>query len=156
MKLCEIKGDLVAHTLEKSKQQDVILVHCISEDCKMGAGIAKVVRDKFGQVEEKLKPQKQKVGGIAWLFRPNGQNNLAIANLVTKQLYYHKPTEVALKKCLQSLCDVCVKCELWTLCISPLGCALDGLSWNRVRGMIETIFTDPRFQIDMVYYRYNP
>jgi len=155
MKIREIKGDLVSHALERSKHHEVVLVHCISQDCKMGAGIAKVVREKFGQVEEKLKPQEQKVGGIAWLFRPNDQN-LAVANLITKQLFYHKPTEAALEECMHKLRDACLKCELWNLCISPLGCALDGLSWKRVRAMLESVFTDPRFSIDMVYYRYNP
>ena len=43
-----VKGDLFACPKTDS------LVHCISEDCRMGAGIAVLFKKKFGGVQELL------------------------------------------------------------------------------------------------------
>ncbi len=58
MKLIELKGDLFEQTLADDCQA---LAHCISEDCRMGKGIALNFKRKFGGVEEL---QKQVGAGI--------------------------------------------------------------------------------------------
>ena len=52
--------------LFKSPNPDVSLAHCVSRDLKMGAGIAKTFRDKFGRIQELL-DQKANIGEIAIL-----------------------------------------------------------------------------------------
>uniref|UniRef100_A0A3B3WLT1 Macro domain-containing protein n=1 Tax=Poecilia mexicana TaxID=48701 RepID=A0A3B3WLT1_9TELE len=55
-----ITGDLF------SCPRDESLAHCISEDCRMGAGIAVMFKKKFGRVSE-LKDQKKLPGQCAVL-----------------------------------------------------------------------------------------
>uniref|UniRef100_A0A3B3Z374 Macro domain-containing protein n=1 Tax=Poecilia mexicana TaxID=48701 RepID=A0A3B3Z374_9TELE len=55
-----ITGDLF------SCPRDESLAHCISEDCRMGAGIAVMFKKKFGRVSE-LKEQKKLPGQCAVL-----------------------------------------------------------------------------------------
>ena len=42
----EVNGDLFSAPCSSS------LAHCISRDCKLGAGIAKTFRQQFGKIEE--------------------------------------------------------------------------------------------------------
>ena len=51
-KLLHVEGDLF------SSPEDEALAHCISEDCRMGAGIAVMFKKKFGGVED-LKKQSE-------------------------------------------------------------------------------------------------
>ncbi|XP_032426280.1 ADP-ribose glycohydrolase OARD1-like [Xiphophorus hellerii] len=55
-----VTGDLF------SCPRDESLAHCISEDCRMGAGIAVMFKKKFGRVSE-LKEQKKLSGQCAVL-----------------------------------------------------------------------------------------
>ncbi|XP_060045758.1 ADP-ribose glycohydrolase OARD1 isoform X5 [Erinaceus europaeus] len=57
-----VKGDLFACPKTDS------LAHCISEDCRMGAGIPVIFKKKFGGVQELLNQQK-KSGEVAVLKR---------------------------------------------------------------------------------------
>nr|XP_020037015.1 O-acetyl-ADP-ribose deacetylase 1 isoform X7 [Castor canadensis] len=57
-----VKGDLFACPRTDS------LAHCISEDCRMGAGIAVLFKKKFGGVQELINQQK-KSGEVAVLKR---------------------------------------------------------------------------------------
>nr|XP_036860691.1 ADP-ribose glycohydrolase OARD1 isoform X2 [Manis javanica] len=57
-----VRGDLFACPKTDS------LAHCISEDCRMGAGIAVLFKKKFGGVQELLSQQK-KSGEVAVLKR---------------------------------------------------------------------------------------
>lgn len=59
----EIKGDLF------SCPKSASLAHCVSEDLRLGKGIAKLFRDKFGGVDE-MRRQSVKVGGVAVIRRP--------------------------------------------------------------------------------------
>ena len=72
------------------------LAHCVSADLKMGAGIAKQFRNRFGRVEE-LKRQHKKVGEVAVL----RVRDRFIYYLITKKFYYKKPTLFTLKRSLE-------------------------------------------------------
>ncbi|NXS13100.1 OARD1 deacetylase, partial [Neodrepanis coruscans] len=61
-RLREVKGDLFSCPPSEA------LAHCISEDCRMGAGIAVLFKKKFGGVQELLDQQK-KTGEVAVLQR---------------------------------------------------------------------------------------
>ncbi len=55
-----VKGDLF------SSGPDVSLAHCVSKDFRLGKGIAKIFREKFGRIDE-LKKSRADVGGLAVL-----------------------------------------------------------------------------------------
>lgn len=52
MPITEIKGDLFA------AEPGAALAHCISEDCRMGKGIAAIFKKNYGGVAELLKQVK--------------------------------------------------------------------------------------------------
>ena len=84
--------------------KDYMLVHCISADFAMGAGIA-VEFTKFGvkrtlQTNDIYTAIKDKVGCC---FITNATNWEAECNLVTKEKYWQKPTYDSLRKSLESL-----------------------------------------------------
>ena len=58
--ITEIKGDLFSAPSTSS------LAHCISQDCKLGAGIAKLFRQRFGRVDD-LQRMGTAVGGVSSL-----------------------------------------------------------------------------------------
>ena len=64
MKILSVRcsGDLFSSPSEAS------LAHCVSEDLRMGKGIATIFKRKFGGVRE-LSSQGEKVGGCAVLKR---------------------------------------------------------------------------------------
>ena len=88
--LKEMVGDLFSAPRPHS------LAHCISWDCRLGKGIAKIFRDRFGRVEE-IRKQEVGVGGVAVL----KEGNRFIYNLVTKKRYYDKPRLADLRHSLK-------------------------------------------------------
>ena len=83
--MLEIKGDMFLLT-----EYDEAMAHCVSEDMKMGAGIALQFRDMMsGEDMKELLSQKRKVGEVA-ILRPEGRESF-VYNLVTKERYYQKP-----------------------------------------------------------------
>lgn len=120
------------------------LAHCVSLDFKMGAGIAREFRSRFGQVEG-LKRQVTKFPGLAILH--DKIKNRFIYYLVTKERYFHKPTYESLTSSLGLLKQHMVENKILKLSIPCLGCGLDKLEWSRVQGIIENVFEDTMIEI---------
>ena len=87
-----VKGDLF------SVGKDVSLAHCISEDCRLGKGVAKIFRERFGRVDEIQKMGKG-VGEVAAV----RHGSRYVYNLVTKPKYSDKPTYESLRKSLEAM-----------------------------------------------------
>nr|XP_005308375.1 ADP-ribose glycohydrolase OARD1 isoform X4 [Chrysemys picta bellii]XP_005308376.1 ADP-ribose glycohydrolase OARD1 isoform X4 [Chrysemys picta bellii]XP_005308377.1 ADP-ribose glycohydrolase OARD1 isoform X4 [Chrysemys picta bellii]XP_005308378.1 ADP-ribose glycohydrolase OARD1 isoform X4 [Chrysemys picta bellii]XP_023966112.1 ADP-ribose glycohydrolase OARD1 isoform X4 [Chrysemys picta bellii]XP_023966113.1 ADP-ribose glycohydrolase OARD1 isoform X4 [Chrysemys picta bellii] len=92
-----IKGDLFTCPRTDS------LAHCISEDCRMGAGIAVLFKKKFGGIQELLDQQK-KSGEVAVLKR----DDRYIYYLITKKKVSHKPTYENMQKSLEAMKTHCL------------------------------------------------
>ncbi|KAL2104134.1 hypothetical protein ACEWY4_001002 [Coilia grayii] len=130
-KLQHTKGDLF------SSHADESLAHCISEDCRMGAGIAVLFKKKFGGVED-LKAQKKLTGECAVLKR----SQRYVYYLITKQKYSHKPTYDNLRKSLMAMKAHCLENGVTRISMPRIGCGLDRLMWNKVEEMIKDVFHD--------------
>lgn len=132
----EIDQDLFA--LEDSWS----LAHCVSVDLRMGAGIAVMFREKFGQID-KLRQQNADVGGIAILNYPTR----SIYYLVTKPYYYDKPSIESLRQSLETMRSSILQkrstgeSELFKLAMPRIGCGLDGLQWTAVSQLLKEIFS---------------
>lgn len=87
----------------------------------LGAGVAKIFKEKFGSTRELLK-QNQGPGGLAVL----KSDNRFVCCLVTKYHYWEKPTLKALWTSLHKLRDFVVKIKINKLAIPRLGCAYNG------------------------------
>ncbi|XP_012686201.2 ADP-ribose glycohydrolase OARD1 [Clupea harengus] len=126
-----VKGDLFSCPADES------LAHCISEDCRMGAGIAVVFKKTFGGVED-LKAQKKLTGECAVLKR----SQRYVYYLITKEKYNHKPTCDSLRMSLLAMKAHCWEKGVTRISMPRIGCGLDRLSWEDVEVMIKEIFHD--------------
>lgn len=148
MTITEVKQDLF--TVPK----DYILVHCVSADFAMGAGIAKEftkrgVKDYLLADLIALTPEKERVGNCVVSFETGWVSEFS---LITKEKYWHKPTYNTLRKSLLSAKEVIASLdyrygEMARLAMPKIGCGLDKLSWGKVKAIIEEVFADTDVEI---------
>ena len=141
----EIKGDLF------KSDDKYTLVHCISYDCGMGAGIAKTFDSKMPQMKKLLKStirENNMKGYFAILYI--GDRN--VINLITKERYWHKPSYSSLKASLLNAKEITIHNNIKYLAMPVIGCGLDRLQWSKVSAMIKEIFADTDIEI-VVYHK---
>ena len=136
----EVKGNLF------NEPTSSLLVHCISADFALGAGIAK----DFASMDVR----RQLISSGNWYkWDGNGyciitgsmRNNVKswdVANLVTKQYFYNKPTYDTLRQSLEHLRLICNERHYIQIAMPTIGCGLDRLEWNKVREIIKGVFKD--------------
>jgi len=141
-KLCftEIKGDLF------QCNQNISLAHCVSQDLKMGMGIAVEFKKQFKGTGE-LTDQNKEVGECAYLKR----DSRYIFYLITKKVYNHKPNYVVLEKCLKELLELCKRFNIQELAMPRIGSGLDNLDWSIVSRIIDDVFEESGIQIKIYY-----
>ena len=127
--ITEIKGDLFSAPPTSS------LAHCISQDCKLGAGIAKLFRQRFGRVDD-LQRMGTAVGGVSLL----QVNDRFIYNLVTKKNFWEKPTYESLQESLRAMQNHAFQHNVKEICMPKIGCGLDKLEWNKVKILLKEVF----------------
>ena len=141
MNIIEKKMDLF------SLSNDYVLVHCISEDCAMGAGIAKVFDKKFKEMKKDLLytlSYNDLHYPISILFMGKNQN---VINMITKKNYWNKPTYENFTLALRNVTDICKKYNVTKLAMPKIGCGLDKLQWEKVKEIIEEEFKDIDIEI---------
>lgn len=127
------------------------LVHCISEDCAMGKGIAKVFDKKFKGMRKDILwtlVENNLHYPISIMFLGENQN---VINMITKKEYWHKPTYKTFEIALDDVVKICKKYNITKLGMSKIGCGLDKLQWGKVRTMIEDKFKDLDIEIIICY-----
>ncbi|XP_070695964.1 ADP-ribose glycohydrolase OARD1 isoform X2 [Pempheris klunzingeri] len=115
--------------------EDEALAHCISEDCRMGAGIAVMFKKKFSGVGE-LKEQRKLTGQCAVLKR----DRRYIHYLITKKKASQKPTYDSLRRSLEDMKSHCEMNGIKRVSMPRIGCGLDRLEWRRVSVILEGVF----------------
>lgn len=118
------------------------LVHCVSADLRMGAGIAVEFKKRFGQLET-LYAQAE----ISPNVRILQDGARYIFYLVTKSKYHNKPTYDSLKKSLLDLKTYCITYNVSKLSMPKIGCGLDGLNWTLVEHLLQEIFGPTTIQL---------
>lgn len=133
MTLTYRKGDLF------TIPREYYLAHCISADFALGAGIAKQF-DRVYHMRFKLNNrygntfQKERVGQAYMVDN--------VFNLVTKEMYYQKPTYEMLRNCLLDMKDKVIQHDIHKIAMPKIGCGLDRLEWFAVEHIIENVFAD--------------
>ena len=136
--------------------QDYMLAHCISADFALGAGIAKQFTEKY-QVRQNLLngyPEKHNnwTGTGYCLITMNNGDRKYIANLVTKERYYYKPTYQTLTESLESLKYILSNVHMTEKIAMPMiGCGLDRLDWLNVSQVICSVFKNMPIEILVCY-----
>lgn len=127
MLLKEVHGDLFA-----AKDN---MAHCVSADFRMSAGIAVKFRDLFKHQAE-LRAEGWTVGQVA----RKRSGDIYVFYMVTKYIYYRKPTYWSLYCALVELARWVELLGLRTMAIPPISCVRDKLHWGTVREMIKDVF----------------
>ena len=150
MNLVEVKGDLFAEHYTKGED---VYAHCISSDFALGAGIAKIFREKFPIFVERKQEMIRKFpkAKLSGLFSV-ASNGYIIVNLVTKKNYWDKPTYETMETSLRSLRQYLMQRPHIKRVLMPrIGCGLDRLNWSRVRVMIENILENVDVEVKVFY-----
>ena len=137
MKFEEIYCDIF-DAAENHNITNPFYAHCISADLAMGKGIAKAFDEEF-RIKSTLKalvPDFPRIINWPSCFRVGH-----VYNIVTKERYWHKPTNEAMQAGLFKLRDLVVKDKTETLLIPHLGCGLDKLDWSTVKKYIMRTFS---------------
>ncbi|CAG04024.1 unnamed protein product [Tetraodon nigroviridis] len=135
-RLSYVPGDLF------SCPEDESLPHCISEDCRMGAGIAVTFKKRFNGVEE-LKQQNKVTGQCAVLKR----DKRYVYYLITKKKFSDKPTYDSLRQSLEDMKSHCILNGVTRVSMPRIGCGLDRLQWDRVSVILEQVFKHTHISI---------
>lgn len=127
---------------------EYLLVHCISKDCALGAGIASTFRKHYPNLARDLSIYIKKTNTTRRCLIFNGE----VANLITKEKYFNKPTYEDLQLALNELRDIVINKGYTKLAMPKIGCGLDGLSWCTVRNMIMNTFNNLDIEIIVKTY----
>lgn len=127
---------------------DYILVHCISVDLAMGAGIAKEFTRRGVKAQLQRDYQDIEVGDCLVSDITGWRAEL---NLVTKEKYWQKPTYETMRMALEDAKDLCEETISYgytmKLAMPRIGCGLDRLQWDKVKAIIEEVFADTDVEI---------
>lgn len=125
-----------------------ILVHCISADLAMGAGIAKEFAKRGVKAQLQRGYQDIEVGDC---LVSNTTGWRAELNLVTKEKYWQKPTYETMRMALEDAeflcCEGTMNDENVKLAMPRIGCGLDKLEWSKVKAIIAEVFVDTDVEI---------
>lgn len=130
---------------------DYILVHCISADFAMGAGIAKEFARRG--VKAKLQRDYQDIEDIEVgdCLVSDATDWRCEFSLVTKEKYWQKPTYKTMRMALEDAKDLCEETirngYTMKLAMPRIGCGLDKLEWSKVKAIIEEVFADADVEI---------
>ena len=118
------------------------IAHCISADFKLGAGLAKQIKEKFPSYFPTKKEYKQQVLHAQYL----GHDKF-VFHLIVKPRYFHKPTYRSLRKALLALRDQMNFYRIDKLGIPHLSCGLNKLDWTEVQKIIHEAFRDSKLEL---------
>ena len=139
----EIKGNMFDYVTEND-----YIVHCISSDFALGAGIAKEIDKRYNVRNVLLNNSVKKI------YKP-GDGYVIITgkvlNLITKEKYYHKPTYGSLLASLEKLLDILKTRNITKIHMPRIGCGLDKLRWDMVFPIICRIFMNSGIDV-YIYY----
>lgn len=127
------------------------LVHCISLDCEMGKGIAVEFDKRFRGMKNYCK-RVVEVNNLSYpCVIPYLNNYQSVFNLVTKKIYYGKPTYATIRKCIEEMAYMCQQFDIKYLAMPKIGSGLDKLQWGKVREIIIEEFMDLDIEIEVRY-----
>lgn len=119
------------------------LAHCISADFALGKGIAVEFNRRFDMRNKlrKMYPDYLKKWKADCILIDR------TLNLITKERYFHKPTNQTMQEALICMREICRANGIEKVAMPLLGCGLDRLEWDEVSRMIKEIFSDMDIEI---------
>ena len=153
------EGDLFA--INNENTHSYILAQCISSDFGMKAGIV-VMFNKFYDMKNVLISKFN--GNLSEIWDNKGyvlaekvfgddpsDSTRMVYNLVTKQFVSESPTYETLKQSLLAAKAEMMKTNQTRIAFPLIGCGIDGLVWSKVYKIIQDVFQDTNFDIQVRY-----
>jgi O-acetyl-ADP-ribose deacetylase (regulator of RNase III) len=120
------------------------VMHCVSRDGKMGAGIAAQFRSRYPAMCLDFGARDRTCPDVFPWRTPQG---LLILNLITKRRYFEKPTYETLEASLIRARELLTKAGIREVAAPKIGCGLDGLEWGKVSEMLGRVFGDSGIEV---------
>lgn len=139
----EIKGNMFDYVTEND-----YIIHCISSDFALGAGIAKEIDKRYNVRSVLLNNPVKKI------YKPGDGYVIVtgkVLNLVTKEKYYNKPTYGSLLSALEKLLGILKTRNITKIHMPRIGCGLDKLRWDMVFPIICRVFMNSGIDV-YIYY----
>jgi O-acetyl-ADP-ribose deacetylase (regulator of RNase III)/dienelactone hydrolase len=138
--------ELVSGDLFVNRFKAQAFVHGCNCQGSMGAGIAKRFKELYPAMFEeyrrrcKTEPREFNLGdSFLW----QDDSGPWVFNLGTQEQYWHgRATYKAIETALNRMKQQAVDHHIESIAIPRIGTGYGGLSWNKVRGIIETVFED--------------
>lgn len=122
------------------------ILHCISHDARLGAGVARELQQKFNFRNQILAVRRS----MPSLVVTYGQRT--VLNLITKWRYFEKPTLNNFKRALLALRVFVLQNNIQEIATVRLGTGLDGLAFADVLEALTTVFYDVNVKVYMYYF----
>jgi O-acetyl-ADP-ribose deacetylase (regulator of RNase III) len=136
-----VSGDLFVN-----RYQVQAFAHGCNCQGSMGAGIAKTFRERYPAMYDvyrarcRAEPRQFNLGD-AWLWQQEGQP--AVFNLGTQEQYWRgRASYEAIAAALAAMRQQADAAGITTIAIPRIGVGYGGLSWTKVRALIEAAFGD--------------
>ena len=151
LELIFVKGDLFSF---EGSRTEIVLAHCISRCARMGAGIAKKFAVENPKMRDYIKSKNRQVGDIVSYTRElTPKKEVIVLNMITKEIFKHKPTKENFLKTLENLKTHCSDHGYNKIGIPKIGCGLDLLDWDSfVLPSIKKTFRDYKGGIEIHVY----
>lgn len=141
MPICYISGDLFAN-----EYQVQAFAHGCNCKGAMGAGIAVEFKNRYPQMYEHYrqlclsKPRQFNLGdSLLW----KSDNKPWVFNLATQESYGRvRASYEAIEQALESMKQQAINEGIQTIAMPKIGAGYGGLSWKKVRTIIENVFAD--------------
>jgi O-acetyl-ADP-ribose deacetylase (regulator of RNase III) len=147
-------GDLFANRFSARA-----LAHGCNCQGSMGAGIAAGFRERYPAMYEEYRRRCKAIPrefnlGDAWLWK--AENQPWVFNLGTQEAYWRgRATYEAIEAALRTMRQQAGRKRIPSIAIPRIGAGHGGLSWKKVRAVIEKVFANRRGML-YVYEEYAP
>lgn len=128
-----------------------LLVHCVSADFAMGAGIAAQFVRRYPGMRQYLFDHYYDLDDPDNFVGPGAYPYMNVVNLVTKRRSWEKPSYATLRTALEDLKRYAVEFGVGKIGMPRIGCGLDKLEWDQVKPIIEEVFADTDIAITVCY-----
>lgn len=137
----------------------VVIAHCISVDCAIGAGVALAIRKKHPNLKLACQQAVQSGYRCGTAFRFEDEKGV-VYNLFSKErvrqncqtlpegVYYQQ-----LEACLLHLRDQLLEHQEYFLALPKIGSGLDRANWNEVKRLIIWVFAETPIEIAFCDWR---
>lgn len=138
MRIIHIHGNILCCPSNMS------IAHCVSNDGKMGAGLALTLNREFHLKNDFLKAPRA-VGSVVALRR----GDRFIVNLISKERYFHLPTLQDIEETFRNMKRFLIFNEIHDIAVPELGCGLDRCNLKEIIKILEKVFKNDPLNIYM-------